>query len=81
MTLAGEIKPWTRRLLALPHAHDRLPREELVPKATESGGAAGIRSRWLPAGLGKLDYHPAARKSQERRRGDECLPPSFPAPQ
>lgn len=39
MTLGGEIKPWVRRLLAFPHAHDRLLREELVPKATE--GAEG----------------------------------------
>lgn len=80
MTFGGEIKLWMRRLLALPHAHDRLQREELVPKATESGRGAAVRGRWLPAGLGKLDCQPAAQKTQERMRVDEC-PLPFPASQ
>lgn len=54
MTFGGEIKPWMRRLLALPHAHDRLQREELVPKATESGRGAGVKGQVAPSRAGEV---------------------------
>lgn len=62
MTLGGEIKPWVHRLLALPHAHDRLLREEFVPKATE-GAEGWSKEQVAPGGVWEVGL--AARSTEK----------------